>query len=161
MKKNLLYWVLWGVLLLAGCWSSLTVVEYNDSFIKVVNDCLSATQPFWDEFEWWNTDLATLQDDIQICKKAWKDASNLWNFDWDSSLKEAVINFLWTYTDYLEKFTETSPYRNIDNISTEDEDYYRNLRQELASLENDLNAQMSSLQEVQESFAAKHGLKLQ
>lgn len=161
MKKGLLYSALAWFLFLAWCGSSMTVVEYNDSFIAVVNDCLNVTQPFWDEFEWWNTDLAMLQDDIQICKNAGKDASSLWNFDWDSSLKDAVVNFLWTYTDYLEKFTETSPYRNIDDISTEDEEDYRTLRQELANLEDDLNKQMSSLQEVQESFAAKHGLKLQ
>ena len=162
MKKTVIFGLIWiGLLSLVGCWTSMTVVEYNDAFIAAVNKCLEPTQSLWTEFENWSTDLSSLQWDIELCKTASDDASDLWNFDWDASLKDAVVGFLDTYVDYLEKFADTNPYWDVEEISIDDEENYKSLIKELSEIEWNLNSQMTVLQETQEAFAAKHWLKLQ
>ena len=85
----------------------------------------------------------------------------MWDFDKDSSLKDAVVKLLSTEVDYLEKFWSTSHYRNIDNITDEDKAAYDSLVSDLYLAEETLNDQFSSLQQSQELFAAKHWLKLE
>ena len=67
MKKTVIFGLIWiGLLSLVGCWTSMTVVEYNDAFIAAVNKCLEPTQSLWTEFENWSTDLSSLQWDIEL-----------------------------------------------------------------------------------------------
>jgi hypothetical protein len=103
----------------------------------------------------------TLQSNIEICNKAKSKALDLWNFDKDSSLKDAVVDLLSSEVDYLQKFWSTEKYRNIDNITPEDEAAYEDIVRDLYKSETELNAKFISLQEVQEAFAAKHWLKLE
>jgi hypothetical protein len=59
----------------------------------------------------------------------------------------------------LQKFATTKPYRNT-NVSEEDKAAYDSISSELSQSQNVLNQQLTSLQDLQEVFAAKHGLKL-
>jgi hypothetical protein len=63
--------------------------------------------------------------------------------------------------DYLQKFSSTSRYRNIDNLTEEDRADYNSTVSDLNETQNALNQQFTKLQEVQEAFAAKHALKLE
>jgi hypothetical protein len=102
-----------------------------------------------------------LQSNIEICNKAKSKTLDLWNFDKDSSLKDAVVNLLSMEVIYLEKFWSTQRYRNIDNITSEDKDAYQWLVNDLNEAQNSLNQQFTDLQDAQEAFAAKHGLRLE
>jgi hypothetical protein len=63
--------------------------------------------------------------------------------------------------DYLQKFSKTSRYRNIDNLTDEDKASYDSIVSELNQSQTLLNQQFINLQDVQEAFAVKHGLKLE
>ena len=96
-----------------------------------------------------------------ICQNAQEKASKMWDYDKDSSLKDAVVNLLSMEVDYLQKFSETNRYRNMDNLTDEDKEAYNGIVSDLNQAQNLLNQQFTNLQDVQEAFAAKHGLKLE
>lgn len=165
MKKSLWIISLLWVLILSWCSGSLDVVEYNDSFVALVKECTDANQALFQNFnaEWATIDSIeqTLQNNISICQNAQAKASSMWDYDKDSSLKDGVVNLLDTEVEYLKKFSKSSRYRNIDNITDEDKLAYDEIVGDLYKSESELNSRFISLQEIQEAFAAKHGLKLE
>lgn len=165
MKKSLWLLSLLWILILSWCGSSTNVVEYNDSFVELVRECTDGNQAL---FQTYNANSATLdsitqslQDNISMCQNAQAKASQMWDYEKDSSLKDAVINLLTTEVNYLQKFSETSRYRNIDNLTEEDKIAYNWIVTELNEVQNYLNKQFTNLQDTQEAFAAKHGLNLE
>jgi len=165
MKKSLWLLSLLWILILSWCGSSTNVVEYNDSFVELVRECTDGNQAL---FQTYNANSATLdsisqslQDNISICQNAQAKASQMWDYEKDSSLKDAVINLLTMEVNYLQKFSETSRYRNIDNLTEEDKIAYNWIVTELNEVQNYLNKQFTNLQDTQEAFAAKHGLNLE
>jgi Asp-tRNA(Asn)/Glu-tRNA(Gln) amidotransferase B subunit len=96
-----------------------------------------------------------------MCQNAQAKASQMWDYEKDSSLKDAVIDLLTMEVNYLQKFSETSRYRNIDNLTEEDKIAYNWIVTELNEVQNYLNKQFTNLQDTQEAFAAKHGLNLE
>ena len=165
MKKSLWLISLLWILVLSWCWSSMDVVEYNDSFVALVKDCTDANQALFQNFnsEWATIDSISqsLQNNISTCQNSQAKASQMWDYDKDSSLKDWVVKLLTMEVDYLQKFSETSRYWNIDNITDEDKLAYDTIVGDLYRSESELNSQFISLQEIQEAFAAKHGLNLE
>ena len=165
MKKTLWLIALLWVLILSWCWDSTNVVEYNDNFVAIVKECTDANQSLFKTFntDWSSLDsiAQSLQENISICQNSQKKASSMWNYEKDSSLKDAVIDLLSTEVEYLQKFWSTEKYRNIDNITPEDEAAYEEIVRDLYKSETELNAKFISLQETQEAFAAKHWLNLE
>ena len=163
MKKSLWLISLLGALVLSWCWSSLSVIEYNDSLVEYVKDCLNGNQALYQTFnaEWTTIDSIadSVQDNITICKAAKEKADKLWDYEKDSSLKDWVVNLLSANVEYLQKFAETKPYRNA-SLSDEDRAAYDSVVGELSQSQNNLNQQLTNLQDIQEWFAARHGLKL-
>ena len=165
MKKG--FWLvslLW-ILILSWCGGSVNVIEYNDNFVALVKECTDANQTLYSNFnmEWVTLDSIsqTLQDNISICQDSLEKASKLWDYDKDSSLKDAVVDLLGMEVDYLQKFSATSRYWNIDNLTDEDKESYNWIVSDLNQSQEALNRQFTNLQDVQEAFAAKHGLKLE
>lgn len=164
MKKSLLALSLAALIVLAWCWWSWNVVEYNDSFVAIVKDCTDSTQNLFNVYQ---TDssvdsiLDTLNGCADICQSAQTKATKLWDFDKDNSLKDAVVSLLSAEVEYLKKFWESSRYWNMENITEEDRVAYDWFINELQELEDKLNNQFLLLQQAQELFAAKHGLKLE
>lgn len=165
MKKSLWLLSLLWILILSWCGGSKNVVEYNDSFVSLVKECTDANQALYQNFnaEWANIDTIAqyLQENISICQNTQSKASQMWDFDKDSSLKDAVVSLLTMEVEYLQKFSETSRYWNIDNLSDEDKAAYDWIVSDLNQSQVLLNQQFTNLQDVQEAFAAKHGLKLE
>ena len=165
MKKSLWLVLLLWVLILPGCGWSNNVVEYNDGFVGLVKECTDANQTLYQNFnaDWSTVDsiIQTLQENINVCQNAQAKASQMWDYDKDSSLKDAVVSLLTMEVEYLQKFSETSRYRNIDNLTDEDKESYNWIVSDLNQSQVSLNRQFTNLQDVQEAFAAKHGLKLE
>ena len=165
MKKSLWLLSLLWILMLSWCGWSINVVEYNDSLVDIVKECTDSNQELFKNF---NLDgasvdsiLQSIEDSVTICQNSQVKASQLWSYEKDSSLKDAVVELLATEIDYLQKFSSTSRYRNIDNITEEDREDYNWIVSDLNETQNSLNKQFTKLQEVQEEFAAKHALKLE
>lgn len=165
MKKSLsVLWLLW-ILVLSGCGWSMNVVEYNDNFVSIVKECTDANQTLFENFQsseaTTDSRITSLQENITICENAKEKALKLWYYDKDSSLKDAVVNLLSMEVDYLGKFWSTSRYRDIHDITDEDEAAYEWLANDLHEAEESLNTKFTALQETQEAFAARHRLKLE
>lgn len=165
MKKALAILPLFTLLFLSWCWDSVNVVEYNDSFVALVKECTDSTQNLFNVFQSEDVTIdsikESLEEGITICDNAKSEAIKLWDFEKDSSLKDAVVNLLSTEVEYLQKFWSTSTYWNIDDITDADKVAYNSLVNELYASEESLNAQFSALQTVQEGFAAKHWLTIE
>lgn len=165
MKKSLWLVSLLWILILSWCWSSSNIVEYNDNFVALVKECTDASQALFQNFnaEWATIDSITqsLQENINICQKAQTNASQMWDYEKDSSLKDAVVNLLSIEVEYLQKFSSTSRYRNIDNLTEADKSEYDWIVSDLNQTQILLNQWFTNLQDTQEAFAAKHGLKLE
>lgn len=164
MKKGIVFLALIWTVILSWCGNSGNVVEYNDSFVAIVKECTDSTQELFNVFnaDWSTIDsiVESLESSINICKNSESKASKMWDFDKDSSLKDAVVDLLSTEVLYLEKFWATKRYRNTETVTNEDKEAYNVVRSDLSLTEEDLNAKFVSLQSVQEQFASTHGLKL-
>lgn len=163
MKKNLMLLLFW-FLVISGCKWSMNVVEYNDSFVSVVKECTDANKALFDTFEaneaTIDSIVESLHGNIDICSVAKEKALQLWDFQKDSSLKDAVVDVLTAEVDYLEKFWSTEPYWNMQNKTDEDKMAYEWIVNDLTEAQNQLNQQFINLQSVQEAFAAKYNLDL-
>ncbi len=163
-KISSLVLLLW-VMILSWCGWSMNVVEYNDSFVDLVKECTDSTQKLFEVFKAEGSTLdsisESLQECIDLCQNAQSKAVQIWDYEKDSSLKDAVVSLLTMEVDYLQKFWNTSHYRNIDNISDEDKEAYDWIVSDLNQAQNELNQQFTNLQDVQEAFAAKYWLKLE
>ena len=165
MKKSLIILSLSALLLLSGCWKSNNVVEYNDWFVALVKECTDSTQDLFKVYQAEDSTLDSISESldrcIKICENAQERSSKMGDFEKDSSLKDAVVDLLSTEVAYLKKFSSTSRYWNIDNITEEDKVAYDSIVNDLYQSEEILNSKFVSLQSTQEAFAAKHGLKLE
>lgn len=163
MKKGIWLLSLLWILVISWCWG-LSVVEYNDNFVELVRECTDGNQQLYQNFksEWATLDSIdqSLQNNISVCQNALTKASQMKDYDNDSSLKDAVVNLLAMEVNYLQKFSSTKPYRNIDNLTEEERDAYNWIVNELNEAQNELNSQFERLQDVQEEFASKHKLRL-
>ena len=83
------------------------------------------------------------------------------DYDKDSSLKDAVVDLLSSEVEYLKKFWSTERFRNLEDITDEDKAEYDSLVDDLYKEQEELNSKFVTLQEIQESFAAKHWLNLE
>ena len=165
MKKTLLILSLSTLLILSGCWKSNDVVEYNDSFVALVKECTDSTQDLFNVYQSTDSTLDSISESldksIKICENAQERSSKMGDFEKDSSLKDAVVDLLSTEVAYLKKFSSTSRYWNIDNITEEDKVAYDSVVNDLYQSEEILNSKFIALQTTQEAFAANHGLKLE
>ena len=165
MKKSLsILWLFW-ILVLSGCGGSNNIVEYNDSFVAIVKECTDSTQTLFNTFQADKTTINSISDSLEssiaTCENSKAQAITLWDYEKDSSLKDAVVSLLSTEIDYLKKFQTTERYRNIDNLTNEDKIAYDWIVSDLNTTQNSLNNQFTNLQDVQEAFAAKYWLKLE
>lgn len=165
MKKWFLVLSFLWALILSWCGWSNNLVEYNDTFVTLVKECTNSTQTLFETFEAEWTTLESLsqslQDSIDICQNSQKKASDMWSYDKDSSLRDTAVDLLSTEIEYLEKFASTRQYRDIEDITDEDREQYESAVNELYQMQETLNSKFVSLQEAQESFAAKHGLNIE
>ncbi len=160
------FWLLstlW-VLILSWCGWSMNVIEYNDTFVGLVNECTESATAIYNTFQAdWTIDSIKelVQSSIDICRAGQEKAVNLWDYDKDSILKDEVVKLLSLEAEYMENFLATSVYRNIDDITEEDKTAYDWAVNTLYQAEAALNKQFTNLQDAQEAFAAKHWLNLE
>ena len=141
-----------------------SVLEYNDNFVTLVWKCTDANQALFQIFntEWTSTEDIndTIQNNIDVCQNSLETALRIWDYNNDSSLKDAVVELLSMEVNYLDTLSKTSNYRDVTNITEEDKSKYDSVIAELNDALNWLNQKFLEMQNIQEEFAEKYWLKL-
>ena len=144
--------------------TKLNIRDYNDSLVDIFNDCYNivntVSEIFYSDDS--STDLSiSLESAIKTCTLAKNKVIEVWDFEWDSMFKDAVITSLDAELSYLNIFTLIQPYLNLNNFSESNANKYENLIIELWENLDLLNEMLENLRSVQSMFADKYWLELE
>lgn len=184
MKKFRLLALLWVVLIawsLAGCWSDKAntwdliiedvtwendaVINYNDTLVDLASQCIVSEDGIWNTYD--NEDSTTediikaINTTISQCTNAWEQISDLWDWEWDSSLKDWVLDIIEKEINYYSKFSELLPYLEKEELTEEEKSSYDAIYSEIEILDKELSDANENLMTVQEKFASNHGFELE
>ena len=181
MKKNRFLALLWLIIIgwtLTGCWnnnwdfsiedtSSQTdaVISYNDSLVDAASSCIASENIIWNTYDDQNSSIEDIKNAInntvKECTTAKKNINSIWNWEWDSSLKDWILNIIEKYITYYTKFSEILPYIEQEEITEEENTKYEALLAEIENLDNELNNANNTLVVIQEQFAKNHWFELE
>lgn len=187
MKKIRLLTLLWVVLVvstLAGCgdnknttnadsnnsgdliiedttWQYDAVIDYNDSLVEIAEQCIKAQDAVLTNYnETENIDTA-IDNTISQCQDSINQINELWDWEWDSSLKDWIIKILELDITYFTKFKELLPYLTIDELPEAEAQQYSGLVEEINALDLEMQAANNDLIEIQSQFAENHWYQLE
>lgn len=181
MKKNRFLALLWFIVItwtLAGCWSNNwdfiiedtssqtdAVIKYNDSLVDTASACIASENIIRDTYDNENSSIddikTAINNTIKECTSAKKNINSIWDWEWDSSLKDWILNIIEKYITYYTKFSEVLPYLEQEEITEEQNGKYESLLAEIESLDNELNEANNTLVVIQEQFANNHWFELE
>ena len=147
MKKIRLLSLLWIVLIagtLAGCWNNEqqttsndswdfiiediswendAVINYNDELVDMASNCIISEDNIRNTYDDENASIedikSAIDSTINVCTEAGKNIETLWDWEWDSSLKDWVLNIIEKYIAYYTKFSEILPYEAQEEVTEE------------------------------------------
>ena len=186
MKKIRLLALLWVILVagtLVGCWSDKQsdnnswdvfieditwqtdeVINYNDKLVELASQCIISETDIWNAYDD-NSSTEDIQEAINStitkCSNIRDEINKLWDREWDSSLKDWVLDVIQKEIAYYTKFSEIIPYVGQDEISEEENSKYESLLDEIEILDKELNESNDNLMIIQEEFAKNHGFQLE
>ncbi len=189
MKKIRLLGLLWIVLIagtLAGCWNNEqqttsndswdfviediswendAVINYNDELVDMASNCIISEDNIRNTYDDENASIedikSAIDSTINVCTEAGKNIEALWDWEWDSSLKEWVLNIIEKYIAYYTKFSEILPYVAQEEVTEEQNEAYQSLLAEIEALDNELSEANNNLITIQEQFASNHWFELE
>ena len=188
MKNYKVLSLLWVILLawtLAGCGNNQTaqpnnsnswdiiieeinnsdVISYNDNLVSIAEQCFTSEEGIWTAYQDTGTTVEDIQNAINsttsTCRDSIKNLNTLWGWEWDNSLKDAIVSILEKDIEYYEKFSELLPYvDNTDELTEEQAAAYETIVAEINSIDAELSAANEELMTIQENFANAHGYEL-
>ena len=190
MKKTRLLTLLWVVLLawsLAWCWNNNTtntnlgsetqwgdliiedttsvhdaVIDYNDALVETASQCILSEDNIPTDFE---NGLENIQNavnnTISQCQNSITEINKLWDWEWDSSLKDWVIKILELDVAYFTKFNEVLPYLVSEELTEEEADKYNTLIEEINAIDEEMQAANDNMVTIQSEFAQNHWFQLE
>lgn len=189
MKKIRLLSLLWIVLIagtLAGCWNNEqqttsndswdfiiediswendAVINYNDELVDMASNCIISEDNIRNTYDDENASIedikSAVDSTINVCTEAGKNIETLWDWEWDSSLKDWVLNIIEKYIAYYTKFSEILPYVAQEEVTEEQNEAYQSLLAEIEALDNELSEANNNLIAIQEQFASNHWFELE
>lgn len=191
MKKIRLLSLLWIVLFastLAGCWNnkevdsnntwnntwdlvieditweSDAVINYNDTLVDLASQCIISENNIWNTYD--NESpiedvQAAINNTITECSNAKENVNKLWDWEWDSSLREWVIAIIDKEIAYYSKFNEILPYLEKEELTEDEKWIYDTIFAEIQTLDSELTQANENLIAVQEQFATSHWFELE
>ena len=186
MKKIRLLALLW-VILIAGtlvwCWSDKQsdnnssdvvieditwqadeVITYNDKLVELASQCIISESDIWNAYDD-NSSTEDIQEaisnTINKCSNISDEINKLWDWEWDSSLKDWVLDVIKKEIAYYTKFSEIIPFIGQGEISEEENSKYESLLNEIETLDKELNESNDNLMIIQEEFATNHWFQLE
>lgn len=186
MKKIRLLTLLWVILFagtLAGCWNSgqsdnnswdvvvedVTwevdeVINYNDKLVELASQCIISENDVlsvYDNSSSIEEVQEAINNTIAKCTNIGEEINKLWDWKWDSLLKNWVLDVIEKEIAYYTKFSEIIPYMGKEEVSEEEKVKYESLLSEIESLDEELNESNNNLMSIQEQFAKKYGYELE
>lgn len=144
-----------------------TVLWYNDLMVSYIENCNNSRDEIFNTYN--NSSesgevIQAINDSLLICEEQKKSAESLWDWEWDSSLKDSVIKFLELNIEYINKFSSVLKLKYLlaEIIITDEEvEKYNEEYDSLNILEKKVNLESENLWKVQDSFAKKFNLPLE
>lgn len=189
MKKIRLLTLLWVILLggtLAGClsnsnnndttpeetedfiiedisWENDAVINYNDSMVNLASQCAAAEYTVWDAYNGESIeDIQTaISQTINTCTEVWESIKKLWDWEWDSSLKDWVLTIIEKEIAYFSKYTELLPYLYNQEATDEENLAHQTILEQLEALSTELSSANENMVKIQEDFAKNHWFELE
>lgn len=186
MKKIRLLALLWVILIagsLAGCggdkesnntwdfiieditWENDAVINYNDTLVDLASECIISEDNIWNTYDNENSTaedvIKAIDNTISQCSNAWNKIDDLWDWEWDSSLKDWVLDIIEKEINYYSKFKELLPYLEKEELTEEEKAEYDAIYSEIETLDKELSEANKNLMTIQEKFASDYGFELE
>lgn len=186
MKKIRLLALLWVILIagsLAGCggdkesnntwdfiieditWENDAVINYNDTLVDLASECIISEDNIWNTYDNENSTaedvIKAIDNTISQCSNAWNKIDDLWDWEWDSSLKDWVLDIIEKEINYYSKFKELLPYLEKEELTEEEKAEYDAIYSEIETLDKELSEANENLMTIQEKFASDYGFELE
>ena len=191
MKNFKFWSLLWVIVIfgtLAGCWNKNDVenvnenenwdfviedistennaaIDYNDNLVDLASACIMSEESIWDTYSDESASVETvtlaINNTVDECSSAMDAIKELGDFEWDSSLKDWVLNIIGKDIAYYSKFNEILPYIAKEQLTEEENTAYEGLLAEIDVLDRELTEANANLITVQEQFAKNHGYELE
>lgn len=155
----------WDFIIEDITWEKDEVISYNDSLVDLASQCIVSEDSVWNVYDDENAWVEDIQDAISKtiaeCNTAKENIKKLGDWEWDSSLKDWVLNIIEKEIAYFSKFSELLPYLEIEEPTEEEEDAYNNLFLTIETLDGELSQANDNLITIQEQFAKAHWFELE
>lgn len=138
------------------------VINYNDSLVEIASQCIISENDIPTDYENGLDNVKVAIDNVLAqCQNSIDQINALWDWEWDSSLKDWIVKVLTLDISYFSKFSELLPYLTNEELSEEDASKYETLVNEINAIDQEMEAANNDLITIQEAFAANHDYELQ
>ena len=139
------------------------MIDYNDKLVELTDQCFLAEGDMRTAMDYQNRDEARAlhTSTLATCKSSQSAIAAMDAYKKDTSLRDAVDTLLQAEISYLEKFGETIVYRDLEELTADQEETYTALENELYLIEQMIYTASENLITIQEIFAEQHGYELQ
>ena len=139
-------------------------IRYNDNLVDIASKCITSEDGIRNSYlngESIDNIKTAINETIKTCSETKNDIISLWDWEWDSSLKDWVIDIIDKYITYYSKFNKLLPYIEQKDITEEENESYETLVTEIEALDDELNEANNNLIYTQAQFASNHWFELE
>ena len=154
----------WDLIIEDNTWESEAVINYNDTLVELASQCIMSENNIWSTYDDESPveDIqAAISNTINECSNAKENINKLWDWEWDSSLKDGVLLIIEKEIAYYAKFSEMLPYLEKEELTEEENSVYESIYAEIQSLDQELAEANDNLINIQEQFAQDHDFELE
>ena len=152
----------WDLIIEDVTWNYDAVINYNDTLVEIASQCAISDDVALTDYENWAENIKTaINDAVSQCQNSINQINELWDWEWDSSLKDWIIKILELDITYFSKFNELLPYLASDELPEEDANRYNELVNEISALDQEMEQVNNELIDIQAQFASNHWYELQ
>lgn len=154
----------WDLIIEDNTWESEAVINYNDTLVELASQCIISENNIWNTYDSESPieDVqAAINNTVNECSSAKENVNKLWDWEWDSSLREWVIAIIDKEIAYYSKFSEILPYLEKEELTEDEKWIYDTIFAEIQTLDGELSQANDNLINVQEEFALNHWFELE
>ena len=154
----------WDFIIEDTTWENDAVISYNDNLVDIASKCVLSEDAIWEAYD----ETAAIED-VQIainntineCSSAREKINELWDWEWDSSLRDWVLTLIDKEIAYYSKFSELLPFSEKEELTEDEKAVYEELFTEVQSLDEELRKANENLTAIQDKFANNHWFELE